>query len=44
MYVQFNETSLLRATLGKVFAESFLRFAKCLKHSTNKCQVVVVAL
>jgi hypothetical protein len=33
--VQFAETSLPRVTLGKGFAECFLGFAECLKHSAK---------
>ena len=39
--VQLTETTLPRVTLGKEFAECFLGFAECLKHSTKKlCSVV----
>jgi hypothetical protein len=39
--VQFAERSLPSVTLGKVFAECFLGFAECLRHSAKKlCPVV----
>jgi hypothetical protein len=40
--VQFAERSLPSVTLGKVFAECFLGFAECLRHSTKElCPVVL---
>jgi hypothetical protein len=40
--VQFVERSLPSVTLGKVFAECFLGFAECLRHSAKeRCPVVV---
>jgi hypothetical protein len=39
--VQFIESSLSRVTLGKVFAECFLGFTECLKHSTKQLCLVV---
>jgi hypothetical protein len=39
--VQFAERSLPSVTLGKVFAECFICFAECLRHSTKElCPVV----
>jgi hypothetical protein len=39
--VQFAERSLPSVTLGKVFAECFLGFAECLRHSAKElCPVV----
>jgi hypothetical protein len=41
--VQFAERSLPSVTLGKVFAECFICFAECLRHSAKElCPVVVV--
>jgi hypothetical protein len=34
--VQFTEPSLLSVTLGKTFAECFLGFAECFRHSAKK--------
>jgi hypothetical protein len=43
--VQFAERSLPSVTLGKVFAECFLSFAECLRHSAKElCPVVHVLL
>jgi hypothetical protein len=42
--VQFTETFLPRVTLGKVFAESFVGFAECLKHSSKQLCLVVHTL
>jgi hypothetical protein len=40
--VQFAERSLPSVTLGKVFAECFLGFAECLRHSAKElCPVVI---
>jgi hypothetical protein len=39
--VQFAERSLPSVTLGKVFAECFICFAECLRHSAKElCPVV----
>jgi hypothetical protein len=41
--VQFAERSLPSVTLGKVFAECFLGFAECLRHSAKElCPVVYI--
>jgi hypothetical protein len=43
--VQFAERSLPSITLGKVFAECFLGFAECLRHSAKElCPVVMRTL
>jgi hypothetical protein len=43
--VQFAERSLPSVTLDKVFAECFLGFAECLRHSAKElCPVVLVAI
>jgi hypothetical protein len=43
--VQFAERSLPSVTLGKVFAECFLGFAECLRHSAKEqCPVVITSL
>jgi hypothetical protein len=41
--VQFAERSLPSVTLGKVFAECFLGFAECLRHSAKELCPVVAA-
>jgi hypothetical protein len=41
--VQFAERSLPSVTLGKVFAECFLGFAECLRHSAKELCPVVFA-
>jgi hypothetical protein len=42
--VQFVERSLPSVILGKVFAECFLGFAECLRHSTKELCPVVSAI
>jgi hypothetical protein len=40
--VQFTERSLPSVTLGKVFAECFICFAECLRHSAKElCPIVL---
>jgi hypothetical protein len=39
--VQFAELSWLSVTLGEAFAECFLGFAECFKHSAKKLISVV---
>jgi hypothetical protein len=39
--VQFAELYLPSFTLGKAFAECFLGFAECFKHSTKKLISIV---
>jgi hypothetical protein len=41
--IRFAKTSLPRVTLVNAFAECFLGFAECLKHSAKKlCPVVTI--